>query len=42
MIYKNCDIEKEMAHTDLEREAIEDFYEEYRLNMLENWKVGKK
>ena len=29
MIYKNQEIEKEMAHTDLEREAIEDFYEEY-------------
>ena len=40
MIYKNCDIEKEMAHTDLEREAIEDFYEEYRLKYarkLEGW-----
>ena len=31
IIYQNHDIEKEMAHTDLEREAIEDFYEEYRL-----------
>lgn len=29
-----------MAHNDLEREAIEDFYEEYRLKyaqMLEGW-----
>ena len=31
MIYKNQEIEKEMAQNDLEREAIEDFYEEYRI-----------
>ena len=40
MIYQNHDIEKEMAHADLEREAIEDFYEEYRLKYarrLEGW-----
>ena len=40
MIYRNHDIEKEMAHNDLEKEAIEDFYEEYRLKYarkLEGW-----
>ena len=29
MIYRNQEMEKRMAQTDLEREAIDDFYEEY-------------
>ena len=40
LIYRNLEIEKEMAHNDLEKEAVEDFYEEYRLKYarkLESW-----
>ena len=40
MIYKNRDIEKEMVHTDLEREVIEDFYDKYHLKYvkkLDGW-----
>ena len=41
MIYRNQVIEKEMAQNDLEREAIDDFYEEYQnkyTRKLEGWK----
>ena len=40
LINQNLEIEKEMAHNDLEREAIEEVYEEYRLKYvrkLESW-----
>ena len=40
MVYRNQEIEKGMAHTDLEREAIDEFYEEYRnkyAGKLEGW-----
>ena len=36
MIYKNWDIEKEMAQNDWDREAIEYFYEEYWLKYAKN------
>ena len=40
LIYWNLDIEKKMAWNDLEKEAIDEFYEEYRfkyVRKLESW-----